>query len=184
MGFLEATDGDYLNGKFVNFAASYAGDSTQGAYRAHGGSSRSPIRTGRAAEIMQDRVTRIIRDAAGVEGTSTVDVSNVASYGSSSSRTWQGSSYDTQSRSKGFGGSSSSRTWQGSSYNAIQGASKVLELPGSSATEASTLEMDEDVVEGLDFASQFSPLRNREAGEVLQLWRERTLCPDNSWKGV
>ncbi|CAE7886810.1 unnamed protein product [Symbiodinium sp. KB8] len=168
MGFLEATDGDYLNGKFVNFAASYAGDSTQG----------------RAAEIMQDRVTRIIRDAAGVEGTSTVDVSNVASYGSSSSRTWQGSSYDTQSRSKGFGGSSSSRTWQGSSYNAIQGASKVLELPGSSATEASTLEMDEDVVEGLDFASQFSPLRNREAGEVLQLWRERTLCPDNSWKGV
>ena len=36
-------------------------------------------------------------------------------------------------------------------------APKVLGLPGSSATEASTLEMDEDVVEGLDFASQFSP---------------------------
>ncbi|CAE7685321.1 unnamed protein product, partial [Symbiodinium microadriaticum] len=36
-------------------------------------------------------------------------------------------------------------------------APKVLRLPGSSATEASTLEMDEDVVEGLDFASQFSP---------------------------
>ena len=36
-------------------------------------------------------------------------------------------------------------------------APKALGLPGSSAMEASTLETDEDVMEGLDFASQFSP---------------------------
>ena len=36
-------------------------------------------------------------------------------------------------------------------------APKALGLPGSSAVEASALETDEDVMEGLDFASQFSP---------------------------
>ncbi|CAE7764488.1 unnamed protein product, partial [Symbiodinium microadriaticum] len=106
MGILEATDGDYLNGKFVNFATSYAGNSTQG------------------------QSDRIIRDAAGGEGTSTV--------------------YVLADRLQAERGKAAPAT----PYKA---APKVLGLPGSSATEASTLEMDEDVVEGLDFASQFSP---------------------------
>ena len=50
LGKLEATADDDLNGKFFNFATPGACGSTQGAYRAHGGgTSRSPVRTGRAA---------------------------------------------------------------------------------------------------------------------------------------
>ncbi|OLP73476.1 hypothetical protein AK812_SmicGene47271, partial [Symbiodinium microadriaticum] len=160
MGNLEATEGNYFNSKLINFAATDAGNTTQGVYRAHGGSSRSPVRPGRAA-ARRDQAgpsDRIIRDAACGEGTATVDASNAASYGSSSSRTWQSSSCDTtKAAPKVLTDRLQAERGKAAPATPSKAAPKVLALPGSSATEASTLEMDEDVVEGLEFASQFSP---------------------------
>ena len=123
LGKLEATADDDLNGKFFNFATPSSCSSTQGAYRAHGGPGRSPLRKGRAAARRDyaGQSCRIIRDAAGGERASPGDVQDASCHGSPPVSAGEGFAQDaSQGRSEGFGGSAG----EVFAYDASQGRSE------------------------------------------------------------